>query len=173
MMYQPLNILIMFGFSMEVYFILLAIAIPVFFLCNWLLKRWIKKDSTRKIATWIATLVITPITYTGLIVIMIYWMTYTPSKDFKQEEWLINKDERFQMANDIIERKILIGKDTSQVKLILGAVDWSDNNWQPDSINTWTYDMGMGGGLGFTFNHLYVKFEKDKVFSVEHIRIDD
>jgi len=102
-----------------------------------------------------------------------YWMTYTPSKDFMQQEWLSNKDERFQMADDIIESKMLIGKDTSQVKLILGNVDWSKNNWRTDSINTWTYDMGMGGGFGLMFNHLCVKFEKGTVISVEHIKMAD
>jgi hypothetical protein len=148
-------------------------AIPVFFTCKWLLKKWIKKERTRKIATWVATLVVTPIIYTGLIVLLIYWISYTPSKDFTQQEWLTNKEERYQMADDIIESKLLIGKDTNHVKLILGDTYWSDNYWRPDSINTWTYDMGIGGGLGFMFNHLYIKFEEDKVISVEHIKIPD
>ena len=74
------------------------------------------------------------------------------------------------MAGNIIKSKMLIDKDTSQVKQILG---------EPTSTNAstqvWTYDMGIGGGgLGFLFHYLYLKLDsKGKVISVEHIEIPD
>jgi hypothetical protein len=73
------------------------------------------------------------------------------------------------MAYDIINKKMLIDKDSNQVKLILGNPDW---RYKPK--NQWVYEMGSGGGgLGFVFNNLYISFEHNKVDSVKHIRVQD
>jgi hypothetical protein len=175
MTFTLLDIPVLSGLSIEVYFILLIIAIPTFLFWRWLLKKYIKVDRTRKIATWFATLIGTPIVYVGLIMLFIFGMTYTPSKDFDKSQWLTGKEGRFQMASDIISSKMLIGKDTNQVKQMLGEPTWgSDSTWRPDTTNTWTYDMGMGGGgLGFLFHNLVIKFEKQKVVAVAHSEIRD
>jgi hypothetical protein len=97
-----------------------------------------------------------------------FWITYTPSRDFDTAQWLKDKEGRYQMARDIIESKMLLGKDTSQVKQILGDAARGNS----DSI--FVYDMGFGGGgLGFMFHHLIVKFDNNKVVSVEHAKIRD
>ncbi|MDB6151547.1 MAG: hypothetical protein JWQ44_2995 [Chthoniobacter sp.] len=165
-----LDIPVIFELSIEVYFILLFIAVPTFFFWKWLLKKYIKVDHTRKIFTWFATLVLTPIIYIGLISLLMFGMTYTPSKDFDKSQWLADKEGRFQMAGDIIKSKILIGKDTNQVKQLLGAPTWVG-----DTTYVWTYDMGFGGGgLGFLFHHLNLKLDNEsKVTSVEHVKIRD
>lgn len=165
-----LDIPVIFGLSIEVYFILLIIAIPTFFFWRWLLKKYIKVDRTRKIATWSATLIGTPIIYVGLIMLFMFGMTYTPSKDFDKSQWLSDKEGRFQMAGDIIESKMLIGKDTTHVKQTLGEPTWGG-----DTTKVWSYDMGFGGGgLGFLFHHLNLKLDNGgKVTSVEHVKIRD
>lgn len=103
------------------------------------------------------------------------WITYTPSQDFNKSQWLTDKEGRFQMAGDIISSKMLIGKDTNQVKQMLGEPTWgSGSTWRPDTINTWGYNMGMGGGgLGFMLHNLIIKFDKEKVVAVEHAIIRD
>ena len=73
------------------------------------------------------------------------------------------------MALDLIDSKLLMGKDTNQVKQLLGDPTFGMNN-----ENSYIYDMGFGGGgLGFMFHHLIVKFESNKVVSVEHAKIRD
>ncbi len=72
-------------------------------------------------------------------------MTYTPSKNFNKSQWLTDKEGRFQMASAIIESKMLIDKDTIQIKQILGEPTWGG-----DTTHVWTYDMGFGGG-GYVF----------------------
>lgn len=164
-----LNIPVIFGASIEVYFILLIIAIPTFLFWRWIFRKYIKTDKTRKIVTWAVTLITTPFIYIGLILLFVVWMTYTPSKDFDQTKWQTDKEKRFQMANDIIKTNMLIGKDTNQVKQILG-VPTRDRS----TTGVWTYDIGYGGGgLGFLFHHLHLKLENNKVVSVEHIEIHD
>ncbi|MBA2760729.1 MAG: hypothetical protein H0U39_01975, partial [Segetibacter sp.] len=71
---------------------------------------------TRGITTWAATLVVTPVIYAGLILLLMFGMTYTPSKDFDESQRLIGREGRFQMAGDINKSKMLIGKDPNQVK---------------------------------------------------------
>lgn len=104
-----------------------------------------------------------------------FGMTYTPIKDFDKTQWLTDKESRFQMAGDIINSKMLVGKDTNQVKQILGEPTWGSNStWRPDTTNTWTYDRGMGGGgLGFMFHNLVIKFDTGKVGAVDHAKIRD
>jgi hypothetical protein len=65
---------------------------------------------------------------------------------------------------------MLIGKDTNQVKQILGEPAWRD-----ETDKKWTYDMGCGGGgLGFLFHNLDLSLDKKGiVISLEHIEIRD
>ena len=170
-----LNIPGLFGLSIEVYFILLIIAATTFFFWRWLLKKLINDDQKRKIFTWFATIILSPVIYSGLISLLIFGINYTPSKDFEKSQWLTDREGRFEMADDIIRSKILINKDTNQVKQILGNPTWtSDTTYQKELKNSWFYDMGMGGGgLGFMFHNLIVKFDKDRVVAVEHGETQD
>ncbi len=165
-----LKIPAIFGLSIEVYFILLIIAIPIFFFCKWVFKKYIKVDRTRKIATWTVTLILTPILYVSLVLLFVFGIPFESKKNFDKLEWINDREGRFQMANDIIKSNILIGKDTSQVKQLLGAPTWSG-----DTTHVWTYDMGFGGGgLGSMFHHLNLNLDNNgKVISVEHIKIRD
>ncbi len=167
-MHILLEIPIISGLSIEVYIILLVIAVPSFFFWRWLFKQYIKDSRRRKLATWFATL-ITPFIYAGVILLFLFGITYTPSRSFDKSTWLADKQERFQMGDDIIENELILGKDTNQVKQILGNPTWGD------TTQTWTYDMGSGGGgLGFLLHYLHVKFDnKGRVTSVEHLKIED
>lgn len=170
-----LDIPVLFGHSIEVYLIQIVIAIPLFFSWKRIFKNKLKANSTRRIITWAATIISTPIIYTGFIWLFIYGITYSPSKSFNKASWLTHKSTRYEMAGDLIYSKQLIGLDTIQVKEILGVptsinvIDSSGNH-----IRNWSYDMGSGGGgLGFLFHNLLVKFENEKVVTVEHIELKD
>ncbi len=165
-----LNNPIIFGLSIEVYFILAIICILTFFFWRWLLRKYIKAERPRKILTWSATIISTPIIYLGLILIFIFGISYTPNKDFDKSLWLTDQEGRYQMAGNIINSRMLIGKDTTQVKQVLG-----EPTFFGDTTKVWTYDMGCGGGgLGFLFHYLTLKLDNDgKVTYVEHQKIRD
>jgi hypothetical protein len=132
-------------------------------------KKRIADKNKINISALVSTIILTPIIYLGLIGIFIYLITKEPSSNFDKSKWLTDREGRFEMGDDIVESKILLGKDTNQVKQLLGQPTWQD------SLNiSWTYDMGMGGGgLGFLFHNLSVQFDKAKVVKVDHIRIKD
>jgi hypothetical protein len=164
-----------FGFSIEVYIICFIIAIAIFLISRLFLKRSIKNSRNRTILTWAITIVATPLIYISLIVILIFWISYTPSRSFDKSKWLSNQDQRFEMAGDLISSKMLMSKDTSEVKQILGSLSGRyDATSEAELQAYWIYDMGMGGGgLGFMFHNLIVKFHNNKVIAVEHRKIRD
>lgn len=160
---------IIYGISLEVFVINICIALLLYFPLRWTIKKLISNRLIGNIITWISALTIALIIYIGIIELYIFSITREISRDFDQSTWMTNQDERFEMADDLIKRKVLYEKDSTQVKLLIG-----NPNWQ-DSLNMkWTYDMGSGGGgLGFLFHMLEITFASTKVIKVEHIRIPD
>jgi hypothetical protein len=64
---------------------------------------------------------------------------------------------------------MLVGKDTNEVKSLLGVPSYRENAGQ-----FWNYDMGQGGGgLGFLFHSLKISFNKGQVSTVMHVQISD
>ena len=158
-----LDIPVFFGVSIEVYFILISLSIPTFFIWRWLLKKYIKVDRPRKIATWTATIIATPLIYIGLISLWIYSISYYPNQDFNKQKWFGDKEKRYELSKDIISSKMLIGKTKLQVRQILGDED--DNK---ESFNVWTFGLGVRPALfNIDDSYLQVEFNSNKVVTVE------
>lgn len=177
-----LNYMILFtlpvilGLSIEVYFILFLVGVINYFFFRWLFTAIIKVDKvTREGVTWILTIAGTPILYVALVILFFHATSYTPSLDFEAELWATQTHKRFQMAEDLIDSEVLMGKDTTQVKDLLGDPGrYGRCIWKKNSVNTWTYSMGAGGGvLGFLSHELALKFDQNKVIQAEHFEIND
>lgn len=148
-----------FGVNIEVYFILLLIGVLSFFFWRWLLKKLITIDKTRRTATWIATILLTPLMY-GLFVM--FWMmsaTYYPSNDFNKEKWHEDIEKRYELSEDLIDSEILIGKTKKEVKKILGDTfqEWSSDNW--------SYYLGSRPGI-MDPDYLDIEFKDGRVVKV-------
>ncbi len=148
-----------FGVNIEVYFILLLIGVLSFFFWRWLLKKLITIDKTRRTATWIATILLTPLMY-GLFVM--FWMmsaTYYPSNDFNKEKWHEDIEKRYELSEDLIDSEILIGKTKKEVKKILGDTfqEWSADNW--------SYYLGSRPGI-MDPDYLDIEFKDGRVVKV-------
>ena len=147
----------------------IILAIPVFFIILWLTGKFIKSKQYKYITAGIITILLTPILYIGAVTIFFSILFHEPTRKFDKNIWLSNTTKRFQMSDNIIDSKLLIEKDTNQIKQILG-----DPTWRNDSLNKWTYNMGSGGGgLGFLFHSLNVSFLNGKATKVEHFEIKD
>lgn len=148
--------------SIEVPIIILILAIPTYFICKWIIKRLkIGNDDNRKFIAIIPTIILSPIIYFGLVMIWIFLLSYYPTNDFNQDEWSSNMEERYKMSEDIIESKMLIGKNRDEVINILG------NNYSTNNKNRLSYELGFVPGLfNIDPDYLDIKFENGIVISV-------
>jgi len=147
----------------------IILAIPCFFIILWLTGKFIKSKQYKYITAGIITILLTPILYIGAIAIFFSILFNEPTRKFDKSIWLSDPNNRYQMSDNIIDSKMLIGKDTNQIKQILG-----NPKWRSVSSNSWTYDMGMGGGgLGFLFHSLDISLVNGKATKVDHFEIKD
>jgi hypothetical protein len=152
-----------FGFDIELYIILIILGIPTFYFWRWLLKKFISVSKTRKIWTWIATIIFTPIIYVGIVLLIFFRMEYYPNKSFDKQTWLQDTHKRYELSKDIIESKMLIGKTKSEVRQLLG-----DDAGNKDSFDTWYYGLGIRPEFGnIDDSYLLIEFKNDKVINVE------
>lgn len=150
------------GVSIEVYFILFVLCFPTFFLWRWLLKKFIKVDRIRKIASWVATLIATPLIYIGMIVLLFFSMSYYPKHDFDKEKWFTDEEKRYEMSDDIIESNMLIGKTKTEIQQILG------DGYNTEQSDDWYYNLGYRPGFAnIDTDVLYIEFKNCKVIRVE------
>jgi len=153
--------MIIFGLSFEVYFINLIIGIFVFFILRWIIKKRIKNVNIRKIAPWIGTLIATPVIYVGLIYLWLSISSYFPTTEFDKENWISNKEKRYEMSHDIIESNMLIGKTKQEVIDILGD---DGNKMESDE---WYYSLGfVPRFMTIDPDVLNIKFANGKVIEV-------
>ena len=126
-----------FGVSIEVYFILLFIGVPTYFFWRWLLKKFISVDITRKVMTWSATILLTPLIYLAIVMIWIISVSYYPSHDFDKQKWHDDVEKRYELSEDLIDNEVLLGKTMDEVKRLLG------DDYQESARDRWSYYLGF------------------------------
>lgn len=91
--------------------IILFIAIVLFFIFNWILKRNNKISLKYKRITAIGlSIVFAPLLYLISILSYIAVVSYYPEYQFNQQKWNNVPEQRYELSADIIESKMLIGK---------------------------------------------------------------
>lgn len=157
----------LFGISIEVYFFLIILGVPTFFFWRWLFKKFIRVDRTRKISTWVATIILSPLIYVGIVLVIFFSISYYPSHDFDRQKWFTNKEKRYELSKDLIKSKTLLGKSKAEIKQLLG--DDADNK---DKFDTWDFELGYRPELfNIDPDYLQIEFKNDKVINVEqHMR---
>jgi hypothetical protein len=147
---------------MEFYFILFIISsISTFFACSWIFKKFIKANKVRKVVTWATTLVLTFFIYCGLISLWLMSISYYPTYAFNKEKWLANKEKRYELSEDIIVSRMLLGKTKAEVRQILG----DEGNGVKG--NNWNYYLGFVPGLAsIDPDVLDIEFKVGKVIKV-------
>ncbi|WP_281612718.1 hypothetical protein [Flammeovirga sp. SubArs3] len=146
----------------EVPIIIIAIAIPLFFLCLRFFKK--RNISTQKNRLWIAlgfTSFVSPVIYILVILSWLWSNSYYSKTEFNAKVWESTELERYRMSEDIIESKMLLGKSDQEVITLLG----------PDYIyynkTTITYMLGFVPGLfNIDPDYLEITLENGIVVSV-------
>lgn len=148
----------LFDVSFEVYIIIAVIAILSFFFWRWIFR----KAKIRRSSLWsvVVSVVTAPVVYT-LLFMCWFWVTaYYPDKSFDKAAWQANKEERYEYAHDLLERKLIDAKTKDEVIAILGEPDH-------DSETTFYYNLGFKPGL-FNIDPYYmmIEFKNGRVSSV-------
>jgi hypothetical protein len=148
-----------FGIGLDAYLIIIVLGIPLFFIWREVFKKKIVSKRKRVIVTWLMTVFSTPLVYTVIILIWFLAGNYYPNHNFEKACWINNKDDRYELCDDIIGSKILIGKTKAAVKNLLG-----DESNKEDS-DDWFYDLGFTPG-SIDPDSMEIKFKSEKVESV-------
>ena len=158
----------------EVIFIVSVIALIFYLVISKFLKNNIKDNYFRIFIGLIISIMFGIIFYVFSVAGLIYFLTKEKSRDFEKKDWiLLNEDiekrlHRYEMIDDLIDSRVLIDKDSIQVKELLGKPNYKNTN-----ENVWTYEAGTGGGFGFVDHFLEIYYKKNKVQKIEHKRIQD
>ena len=158
----------------EVIFIVSVIALIFYLVISKFLKNNIKDNYFRIFIGLIISSMFGIIFYVFSVAGLIYFLTKEKSRDFDKKDWiLLNEDiekrlHRYEMIDDLIDSRVLIDKDSIQVKELLGKPNYKNTN-----ENVWTYEAGTGGGFGFVDHFLEIYYKKNKVQKIEHKRIQD
>ena len=158
----------------EVIFIVSVIALIFYLVISKFLKNIIKDNYFRIFIGLIISIMFGIIFYVFSVAGLIYFLTKEKSRDFDKKDWiLLNEDiekrlHRYEMIDDLIDSRVLIDKDSIQVKELLGKPNYKNTN-----ENIWTYEAGTGGGFGFVDHFLEIYYKKNKVQKIEHKRIQD
>ena len=158
----------------EVIFIVSVIALIFYLVISKFLKNNIKDNYFRIFIGLIISIMFGIIFYVFSVAGLIYFLTKEKSRDFDKKDWiLLNEDiekrlHRYEMIDDLSDSRVLIDKDSIQVKELLGKPNYKNTN-----ENVWTYEAGTGGGFGFVDHFLEIYYKKNKVQKIEHKRIQD
>ena len=147
--------------SLEVPLIITILAIPFYFLSKWLFRKTNIPDRNRKFIAIISALGLSTFLYVSVIVVWISVISYYPTRDFDKEVWQQDKLKRYEMTEDIIDNKMLIGKTRSEVIKLLG------NDYSGAIGRRLTYEVGHVPGLfNIDPDFLEIEFENGVVTNV-------
>jgi len=82
----------------------------------------------RNLYYWITAIVATPIFYIGFLFIWFFASPSYETQEFNKEKWTENRNSRYVYVDNLIDREILIGLTSSELKSILGEADYEDDS---------------------------------------------
>ncbi|MFB9054171.1 hypothetical protein ACFFVB_13870 [Formosa undariae] len=150
-----------------------AIILVLLFVVLFIFSRSIDK---RIWVSLLISLVLTPIVYFYLLYPLInIFSTYHHEKHFETEVWKEKPAYRYEMANDLEQSDVLIGKTKSEIKDILGKPGWFSWNdaIKANDSNYWNYNLGLKPGAFNTSQEcLEITFEGNKAKLLEHYQLE-
>lgn len=125
----------------------------------------------RKWLTFIISLIATPFIYFyGFYPMVNIFSSYHHEKYFDSSSWKSSPALRYEMSDDLVASKELIGRSKDDVTMLLGIYEWLSWN---DSIHgkdasLWNYGLGIEpGALNDQKENMLIVFRNNKVVNVE------
>ncbi len=144
--------------------LILCVAILVYILCVYALKRiWkrlIKNNEGRELATLVSALLLIPVVLYLSFHIWLFSILYYPQKDFEAKKWNDDIEGRYEMTYNIISDSLLVGKTKEDIRILLGAKGLEIEG------DKWTYYIGFLPGFHIDPSVLCIEFKNDRVVKV-------
>ena len=125
----------------------------------------------RKWLTFIISVVATPFIYFyGFYPMVNIFSSYHHEKYFDSSSWKGSADLRYEMSDDLVASKELIGRTKDDVVMLLGTYEWLSWN---DAIhdkdpNYWNYGLGIEpGAMNDMKDNMLVIFKNNRVVQVD------
>lgn len=151
-------------------FIILLIVV---FLLVWLFTNTIDK---RKWLSFLISLALTPVVYYYILYPLInIFSSYHHEKYFVSEDWKEKPAYRYEMSNEITNKKLFLGKTKEEVKALLGKSEWYgwDDSIKANSPEKWNYNMGFKpGAFNMTQECLELVFKNNTVASITQYQLE-
>lgn len=156
--------------SLELLFFLGIVFLFIFFLSRWIIRASsMAKVKKSLLPPIIISFILTPLAYFLYVKVFISVISYEENNRFTKLKWDTEVSKRWTMRKDIVDKKVLIGKDSLEIRALIG-----DPSVKDSTINKWTYNLGSEkAGLGLVFYYMDVKYENGKVKEVKSIDIAD
>ena len=137
---------------------------------------FVKTIDERKWLNILVSLVLTPVVYFYIFYPFVnIFASYHHQKYFNETTWKTKAALRYEMSDDLINKKFLIGKTKQEVQSVLGETEWLgwDDNKKEHTNSIWNYNLGIEPGA---FNDmqecLKLTFENEKVIAIEQYQIE-
>lgn len=120
---------------------------------------------------WVSWVVLTPVIYVAIVLVTFYCVSFTPSKPFSEEQWRNQPETRVEMIDDVIRKRLLIGKTRQQVISLLGEpIDLGNGHFSSDKEDMIYYLGPERGLIGIDSEWLLIWLENDVVVKTEIAR---
>jgi hypothetical protein len=145
----------------QILVLLFFVSLPSYFIWRKVLTKKFAASKYYSAILAFCVLLVSPLILFSIVLLVINIYMMDPKIPFNDSEWKIGK-ARNHMVDDIIKTNILMGKDTNQVKELLGA----PNIYQSEN-GMWTYYLASKSN-GFSIRTLFldIQIQGDKVQSL-------
>ncbi len=142
------------------FLIMLVLAVILFFLFRRAFRRFKRRD----IWSAVCAVIVSPAIYTLIILAVLFYINSAPDRIFDRDWWLNNSNKRYEMAGDIINSGMLLGKTKQEVVSLLGS-DYVDSG--NNDVSSIGYDLGFSSeAMNLPDKMLNIEFDGDKVINV-------
>lgn len=139
---------------------LLLLGIPVYYGFRYLLNKLDWEDRKREWVLWTLTLGSTPVLLVTLVLGFFMYINYYPHREFDKTSWDADPHKRYELMDDLITHKKLMGKSKAEVRQLLGE---GSSGY---AIDEWSYYTGMKPGFSFGPTVLVIRYKDGKVNDV-------
>lgn len=151
---------------------ILSVTLIVFLLIVFILVfLFVNTIDKRKWLTFIISIIATPFIYFyGFYPMVNIFSSYHHEKYFDSSSWKSSPSLRYEMSDDLVASKELIGRSKADVRMLLGTYEWLSWN---DTIhdkdpNYWNYGLGIEpGAMNDMKDNILIVFKNNRVADVE------